>query len=118
MPITLDEALKAVKGTKGNQTEIARNLRCNHSNVTHLKKKWATFNKAVQEAKEARIDWYESRLDERAEKGDIAAIIFFLKTQGKDRGYIERQEITGAGGASIKCIRVVEPTSEAEGDGE
>jgi hypothetical protein len=33
--------------------------------------------------------------------GNVAATIFFLKTQGKRRGYIERQEVTGAEGAPI-----------------
>jgi hypothetical protein len=34
-------------------------------------------------------------------EGNVAATIFYLKTQGKQRGYIERQEVTGADGAPI-----------------
>ena len=33
--------------------------------------------------------------------GNLGAIIFFLKTQGKERGYTERQEITGADGTAL-----------------
>jgi len=43
----------------------------------------------------------ESELMKLIKEGNVAATIFFLKTQGKKRGYVERQEVTGAEGAPI-----------------
>lgn len=42
--------------------------------------------------KETLLDFAESKLAELIAQGDKTAIIFFLKCQGKKRGYVERQE--------------------------
>ncbi|MBR9804134.1 hypothetical protein GYB59_21655, partial [bacterium] len=42
-----------------------------------------------------------SALLKKIKKGDIAAIIFFLKTQGRNRGYSERHEINLSDNASV-----------------
>jgi hypothetical protein len=39
------------------------------------------------------LDLAESKLHEEILGGNTAAIIFFLKTKGKKRGYVERQEV-------------------------
>ena len=62
------------------------------------------FNKEIQdiEPKEEFLDFLESKFVERINKGDTTSIIFGLKTKGKNRGYVERQEITGADGMPNK----------------
>lgn len=42
------------------------------------------------------LDFAESKLHEAILEGNIAAIIFFLKTKGKVRGYVERSEVAVA----------------------
>ncbi|NQV77302.1 MAG: hypothetical protein HQ490_02985 [Lutibacter sp.] len=56
------------------------------------------FAKEVSEIDQVALDFVESQLYKQIRKGSIAAIIFYLKTKGKKRGYIERQEITGIDG--------------------
>ncbi len=57
--------------------------------------------KGKAEGLNKRLDFAESQLEKNILAGKEASIFFFLKCQGKVRGYIERQEITGADGAAL-----------------
>ena len=54
--------------------------------------------KQVEDIANIALDFAESQLHKQIQDGNTAATIFYLKTKGKRRGYIERQEITGAEG--------------------
>ena len=66
------------------------------------------LEEAVQEGRNRRLDFAESMLDKGMQDGNITAIIFYLKTQGKSRGYIERQEITGTDGKKLFEVTIVD----------
>lgn len=53
------------------------------------------FKVEISNAREELLDFAESVLFKKVREGHTAELIFFLKTKGKSRGYIERQEITG-----------------------
>ena len=50
------------------------------------------FDAACKEIEDALVDFAESMLMEKINDKDLTAIIFYLKTKGKDRGYVERSE--------------------------
>jgi len=52
----------------------------------------AKLKAEMDNIKESMLDFAESKLAELIAAGDKTAIIFFLKCQGKKRGYVERQE--------------------------
>lgn len=67
------------------------------------------FADKVDEIENVALDFAESQLHKQIQDGSTAATIFLLKTRGKKRGYVERQEITGADGVpsdvKIEIIR-------------
>lgn len=57
------------------------------------------FAKAVKEIENVALDFAESQLHKQIKDGNPSSTIFYLKTKGKKRGYIERNEtdITSGG---------------------
>lgn len=53
----------------------------------------AEYKAAVEELSDVAIDFAESQLHKQIKEGNSTATIFFLKTKGKKRGYVERQEV-------------------------
>ena len=53
------------------------------------------FKQAVEDVNNTALDFVEGKLFSLIDQENPTAIIFYLKTKGKKRGYIERQEITG-----------------------
>ena len=51
------------------------------------------FKNRADEIREGMLDNVESVLYRQAMEGNTTSLIFLLKTQAKDRGYTERQEI-------------------------
>tara|TARA_R100000278_G_C5470110_1_gene164157 strand:+ start:549 stop:905 length:357 start_codon:yes stop_codon:yes gene_type:complete len=56
------------------------------------------FKNQVQDIENIALDFAESQLHRQIQDGNTTATIFYLKTKGKNRGYVERQEVTGADG--------------------
>lgn len=85
--------LEALEKCLGIVTDACKNT--NISRDTHYRwlKEDEKYKEAVEELEGVALDFAESKLHQKISTGDTTAIIFFLKTKGKKRGYIERQEI-------------------------
>ena len=86
----------------GNIAAIARKLGVSRNTVYARIRESVTLQQMLEDARETMLDNAESMLYRKVLDGDNTALIFFLKTQGKSRGYTERQELTGADGDTIK----------------
>tara|TARA_R100000734_G_C3281985_1_gene75405 strand:- start:191 stop:547 length:357 start_codon:yes stop_codon:yes gene_type:complete len=73
------------------------------------------FAKKVDDIENVALDFAESQLHKQIQDGSTAATIFLLKTRGKKRGYVERQEITGADGIpkDVK-IEIIDANKDTE----
>ena len=59
------------------------------------------YRDAVDDISNIALDFAESKLHEMIKDKDTTATIFYLKTKGKKRGYIERNEIDHNGQIGI-----------------
>lgn len=77
------------------------------------------YAQRVAEIREEKVDFMESMLHKRCAEGDTTAIIFGLKTQGKDRGYVEKQhiEVTTNLTEEERKSRIAELKAKLEADG-
>lgn len=59
------------------------------------------FKQKVHEIHELQGDFVEHQLFKKIKEGSERSIMFYLKYRGKDRGYVNRNEITGADGQDL-----------------
>ncbi len=55
------------------------------------------YKAAVEELENVALDFAESHLHKQIKNGSTSATQFLLKTKGKPRGYVEKQEIQHSG---------------------
>lgn len=84
--------IKALEKSRGNIKNA-----CAAVNISRgLYYKWRytdpDFKQAVEDINEGEIDVAEDQLRARMDSGDTTAIIFFLKTKGKGRGYSDKAQ--------------------------
>ena len=92
----------AIMELRGNLSAVAQRFNVHRSSVSELIEKRPTLQRILQDTRETRTDTAEDRLGDAIDKGEAWAVCFYLKTQGKARGYVERQEITGKDGGAIR----------------
>lgn len=87
--------LAKMETTLGNITASCKAANINRSTYYDWMEKDPKFKQAVEELAEANIDFAESCLKQQIKDGNTTATIFYLKTKGKSRGYIETHEVIG-----------------------
>ena len=85
--------LVSLKKNNGNISEACESANIGRQTYYDWTEKDEAFKQDADDAQESLIDLAESKLMENIEDNDNTSIIFFLKTKGKKRGYIEKQEI-------------------------
>ena len=95
------QVAEAIRAASGILAGAARRLKCSRSTVGRYVAQHACCRRARDEAREALVDEAEDKLAKHIRDGDLRAIQFFLRTQGRHRGYVERQEVAGPGGQEM-----------------
>jgi len=114
--IKKESLLKALEQSLGVVTVACKKAGTPRSTFYKWLKEDKDFAAEVSDIENVALDFAESQLHKQISENSTAATIFYLKTKGKQRGYVERQEITGAEGlpnnVTIEIIKTAIPNNE------
>lgn len=94
----------AIKASRGLVSAAAKILECQERTIRRWVQDYPEVEQAMFEARESTLDMAEAALIGAINDKAAWAVCFYLKTQGKGRGYQEnvRTELTGADGKPIE----------------
>ena len=87
-----DKFLTLLTKQGGNVAGACRAMNINRRTYYNWMDKHEDFKAIVEDITEGLIDDAESQLQKLIGDGNVVAILFYLKTRAKSRGYIERSE--------------------------
>lgn len=88
-----DEEIVYVFGKKGgNVSATCTALGISRTEFYRRKNKSEKLATLLKDTEEALLDFAESKLQQKISEGDTTCLIFFLKTKGRGRGYVEKIE--------------------------
>lgn len=115
---TAAQFLAAIPGSGGIVSTIARRVGCTWHTARKYIDLYTTVKKSYDDECESVIDMAEGVLLKGIKDGDTADAKWYLARKGKQRGYAERQEITGADGEAVKLDATLKRSLErAYGNG-
>jgi hypothetical protein len=113
MDIKKEQFLEALEKSMGIVSQATKKIGVNRTTPYRWMKEDSEFKDKVEEIQNVVLDFAETKLYNLIDAGNPSATIFLLKTKGKNRGYIERQEIVGIDGKDIQIdIEVIHTTKD------
>ena len=91
--IKKEAMLQALENSLGVVTVACKQTETPRSTYYKWLKEDEDFAKQVKDIENIALDFGESQLHSQMKDGNTSATIFFLKTKGKRRGYVERSEL-------------------------
>ena len=90
----LEEFQKACETSGGILTHVASGFGVSRQTVYNWIENDPDFKDAIKNAREVFFDLVETKIIQKVEAGDNTMLIFVAKTLMKQRGYVERQELS------------------------
>lgn len=98
-----EQFIKAMPGTGGIKTAIAKKVGCDRATVAKYIDKYVTVRRAWEQESERIGDLAEGELFKKVHGGDSWAIKYILSTRFKGRGYTQKTEIEHSGEQVIRA---------------
>lgn len=97
--------VQAMAKTLGNVTASCKQVGVDRATYYRYYNEDDEFAAACDDCENIALDFVESQLHKQIKEGVPSSTIFYLKTKGKKRGYVERKEIEHEG--SIEGFKIV-----------
>lgn len=105
--------IEALEKSLGIVSQAAKKVGIDRTTPYRWMKEDEEFEAKVSEVQNVVGDFAETKLYELVNDGNPSATIFLCKTKFKNRGYVERQEITGLDGKNLDInIEVIHTTKD------
>ena len=102
---TREAFIEAIQKSHGVKAMVASAVGCSRQTVDNALERWTDLAEMLDSARSGLVGKAVGALvndvDNRESDGHQRAYMFVLKTMGKDEGFTERTEITGANGAGL-----------------
>jgi len=113
--IKKESVLKALEQSLGVVTMACKQAKVPRSTYYKWLNEDEDFATQVKDIENVALDFAESQLHKQIGKGVPSSTMFYLKTKGKHRGYIERTEVTGADGMPNNFqIEIIDKTEDTD----
>ena len=90
---TVSQIKDALEKAGGFMSVTAEMLGCTRKTIYNYLDRYPELKEVCEDIREKYLDMGESELLKKIKKGSTPELIFFLKTRGKSRGYVEKQEL-------------------------
>ena len=84
--------IEALEQSLGIVSEACKKVGVGRTTFYKWTREDSEFKEQVDDIEDVALDYVESQLYGQIRKGDTTAIIFYMKTKGKKRGYIEKTQ--------------------------
>lgn len=98
---TAQEVADAIATAEGYVSKAADILGCHVNTIYNYIERYDVVRDAVTQVREKRHDFVENAIMRAIKADNVTAMIFYAKTQMKDRGYVERQELHHSGNINV-----------------
>ena len=100
--------IEALEKSLGVVTTACRSVGIGRTQFYQWMKDDEDFKNQVDDIQNIALDFAESQLHKQIRDSNTSATIFYLKTKGKHRGYVERQEIQTDGFPNKIQVEVID----------
>jgi hypothetical protein len=102
--LTVEVVAAKLEKHGGNVAKAARALGVRRQSLWRYIGRHPALVDVVHDIRESVKDDAETVLHKALRKGEAWAVCFYLKTQARDRGYVERQELGLDGGVDLRLV--------------